>query len=463
MKTNNITQQQNEALKSVNNTKDTSQSNIESFIELLNNLFSKPSINSSSMGLNSLDNLPNPKVQAKKREEDPEKEVKKEKRKEQETEDREEIVAKETENENNKEYNLEEVNPENTADDEVNFKKESSEVKTLDQKKENREKSEDSKIQEAEKFTLNSNSNHSLKSKEDLSATLQEKSYIEQNNHKNNENKKETTKEAVLKNEGTELKESIKETKVEAKSNQNLTSFNSEFSAKNSNEKTPVTAKNENQNKPKDVNNIIQNAVESVLNRQDGKTLDTNSRTNSSLGTESINTSKKGNLKTFSLTKAKTHSSSLQDKIIERIQSMLKNAKSTKNGTSMVVRLDPPQLGKVTVKLTQRSDQLFAKIIPESKDVERTLKSRSADIVNSLVSSGFKVENINLSFGANEEVIHSSSHFSEMFNNNKNEEQNKNNQNKKTNNFIGEFSSNKNLAQSSNYNYNRAQESGWIA
>lgn len=88
-----------------------------------------------------------------------------------------------------------------------------------------------------------------------------------------------------------------------------------------------------------------------------------------------------------------------QDKVIEKLQQMIETAAKGRNANTMVVRLDPPQLGQMVVKIQSRGDQIFARIIPESADVEAALRSRVAEIVNVLENSGFKADNIHVSFG----------------------------------------------------------------
>jgi flagellar hook-length control protein FliK len=88
-----------------------------------------------------------------------------------------------------------------------------------------------------------------------------------------------------------------------------------------------------------------------------------------------------------------------QDKVVERIQQLLKDAAATRNGNTMVVRLDPPNLGALTVRVTQKAGQVFARIIPESQDVEAILRGRVNEITHALTSVGIKAENIHISLG----------------------------------------------------------------
>jgi len=92
--------------------------------------------------------------------------------------------------------------------------------------------------------------------------------------------------------------------------------------------------------------------------------------------------------------------SAKQEKIIYQIQKLLDRAAQSRDGTSITVKIEPDELGQVTVRVTQRGDQLFARVIPENKEVEQTVRSGLNELVAQLVSSGLKVENIHVSIGA---------------------------------------------------------------
>jgi len=88
-----------------------------------------------------------------------------------------------------------------------------------------------------------------------------------------------------------------------------------------------------------------------------------------------------------------------QSAFIEKIQQLLEQAKQGRDGNTLVFRIDPPELGKMTVKVTQRGDELYARIIPESAEVEHTLRSRLGEIAGVLQSSGLKVSEVHVSIG----------------------------------------------------------------
>jgi|GEM_PF-3848776 len=91
---------------------------------------------------------------------------------------------------------------------------------------------------------------------------------------------------------------------------------------------------------------------------------------------------------------------SQQAEIINRVRAIAMQTAQGNNLSSITLHLDPQDLGSMTVKVTQRGDQLFARIIPESQEVEAMLRNRSQDVVQALTASGFKAENVTVSFGA---------------------------------------------------------------
>lgn len=151
-----------------------------------------------------------------------------------------------------------------------------------------------------------------------------------------------------------------------------------------------------------DVTNLIRNAVESAFAKQGTGNSTGNTFVNTQHSYIAVDDVKKGGILKGSefLKTANNLPQSHQDKAIETIQKMMETAVQNRQGTTMVVRLDPPELGGVTVKMVHRGDQLYARLIPENSDVEATLKSRVQEIISSLVSSGIKQENINVSIGS---------------------------------------------------------------
>ncbi len=90
---------------------------------------------------------------------------------------------------------------------------------------------------------------------------------------------------------------------------------------------------------------------------------------------------------------------SKQDEIIQKIKDLIKNANNNQNPNGITFRLDPANLGAITVRLTQKADQVFARVIPESPEVEAMLKTRIGELTQVLSSTGVRSENIHVNIG----------------------------------------------------------------
>lgn len=88
-----------------------------------------------------------------------------------------------------------------------------------------------------------------------------------------------------------------------------------------------------------------------------------------------------------------------QAKLIEQMQDLLKRAAQNRDGNSISVRVDPPELGMVTVKITQRDNQLFARITPDSPEVEAVLRNRVEDLTHVLMAAGLRLDQVHVSIG----------------------------------------------------------------
>ena len=113
-----------------------------------------------------------------------------------------------------------------------------------------------------------------------------------------------------------------------------------------------------------------------------------------------LQTDKKASTSAKDTSSAQKTAAPRQAMIIDQIQKMLETASSQKkSGDTLVMRLDPPELGNMTVKMTVRGDTLHARIIPESSEVETVLRSKVNEVVQALSGSGMKAENIQVSIG----------------------------------------------------------------
>jgi len=86
-------------------------------------------------------------------------------------------------------------------------------------------------------------------------------------------------------------------------------------------------------------------------------------------------------------------------KVVDQVKELLQKAIQNRDGNTISVRLNPPELGQMTVKVTQRDSQVYARIIPESPEVEAALRTRAAEVTQVLVAAGLKADQVLVSIG----------------------------------------------------------------
>ena len=95
-------------------------------------------------------------------------------------------------------------------------------------------------------------------------------------------------------------------------------------------------------------------------------------------------------------TSLKSLDSVTSSRVLERVQEVLKAVSSSKDGSTISLRLDPPSLGEVKVDMSFKNGSLFARIIAESQEVENLLKSKVNELYQVLKDSGIDADNINV-------------------------------------------------------------------
>ena len=79
---------------------------------------------------------------------------------------------------------------------------------------------------------------------------------------------------------------------------------------------------------------------------------------------------------------------------LEKVEEVLKEAVRAKDGRSISVRLDPPELGSVKIDLTMRDGGLHARLVSDSAQVSAVLRERAGDLHLILRKSGIEVDQI---------------------------------------------------------------------
>jgi flagellar hook-length control protein FliK len=97
----------------------------------------------------------------------------------------------------------------------------------------------------------------------------------------------------------------------------------------------------------------------------------------------------------------------LESKVMERVEKILNAASQTQEGTTLSFRLDPPDLGSVTVDISYARGELFARITAESNEVGAFLRERSAELQTALRKSGISADTIIVSVRGEENTSNS--------------------------------------------------------
>ncbi|MCC6952951.1 MAG: flagellar hook-length control protein FliK [Deltaproteobacteria bacterium] len=88
-----------------------------------------------------------------------------------------------------------------------------------------------------------------------------------------------------------------------------------------------------------------------------------------------------------------------QAKMIEQIQKAFESALQSKDGNTLTIKIDPVELGAMTVKVTKRAEQIFARVTAESPEVQEVLRSNVQEVVQALAAAGFKLHNVHVTIG----------------------------------------------------------------
>lgn len=85
--------------------------------------------------------------------------------------------------------------------------------------------------------------------------------------------------------------------------------------------------------------------------------------------------------------------------MIDKVKAVIEQAAVNKTNDSITVKIDPPHLGELTVKVSEKKGQIYAKITPESKEVEEVLRSQARELSLVIQALGYKEEDVEVSIG----------------------------------------------------------------
>ncbi len=84
-------------------------------------------------------------------------------------------------------------------------------------------------------------------------------------------------------------------------------------------------------------------------------------------------------------------------KILERVESTLKEAARSRDGKTISLRLDPPELGSVKVDVSIRDGSLHARVTAENSQVAGVIREKAHELQSMLRKLGLTVEKVSVS------------------------------------------------------------------
>jgi flagellar hook-length control protein FliK len=84
-------------------------------------------------------------------------------------------------------------------------------------------------------------------------------------------------------------------------------------------------------------------------------------------------------------------------KMLERVESTLKEAARSRDGRTISLHLEPVNLGKVKVDVSLREGTLHARIAPENQQVVQALREHAHELQSSLRKLGLDVDSVSVS------------------------------------------------------------------
>jgi flagellar hook-length control protein FliK len=122
-----------------------------------------------------------------------------------------------------------------------------------------------------------------------------------------------------------------------------------------------------------------------------------------------------GNLKNSAQARMKAGqmSESLASRTLERVEEALREVAKSRDGKTISIRLDPPNLGSVKIDVTLKDGSLHARLMAESVQVSNLLREKAHDLQNMLRKMGLSVDTVSVSVNSDESLGNRDSSFSE--------------------------------------------------
>lgn len=101
-----------------------------------------------------------------------------------------------------------------------------------------------------------------------------------------------------------------------------------------------------------------------------------------------------------------------QQKYVDKVKEVMNKIALSKTTDAVTVKIDPPHLGEITVRVVQKGKEVYAKLTAESHEVENILRTKMHELSSVLQQLGYKAEQVNVTIGnSNEEIPFFSNSF----------------------------------------------------
>lgn len=109
----------------------------------------------------------------------------------------------------------------------------------------------------------------------------------------------------------------------------------------------------------------------------------------------------------------------LELRTMERVENVLKEVSKSKDGKTISLRLDPPELGTLKVDMSLRDGGIHARIVAESPQVTNLLKERTGELVQMIRKLGLNVDKVTVTVSQqnNDSQSNTTNHFDSSMNN----------------------------------------------
>ncbi len=92
-----------------------------------------------------------------------------------------------------------------------------------------------------------------------------------------------------------------------------------------------------------------------------------------------------------------------QQMYVEQVKEVLARMAQSKTTDSVTVKIDPPHLGEITVRIVQKGKEVYAKLSADSSEVEQVLRTRMHELSNILQHLGYKADEVHVTIGKDAE------------------------------------------------------------